>query len=100
MSKIFGLAIGLLIASASWAVAQVHVDGYTRKDGTYVQPYYRSSPDSSYNNNWSVQGNQNPYTGQMGTRSPTYNDRPPSNDYLGGSRNGLYGGSGNSIYGR
>src|ERR1035437_2076615 len=26
------------------ALAQVHVKGYTRKDGTYVQPYTRNSP--------------------------------------------------------
>ncbi len=102
MSKIFGLAIGLLVASVSWATAQVRVEGYTRNNGTYVAPHYRSSPDSSYNNNWSVSPNVNPYTGQQGSRSPTYNDRPPSNDYLGGSGNSLYGGSrsGSSIYGR
>lgn len=57
--------------------AQQRVDGYTRRDGTYVAPHYRSTPDNSYNNNWSVQGNQNPYTGSYGNRAPTYNDRSP-----------------------
>lgn len=66
--------VGAFVADAS---AQQRVDGYTRRDGTYVQPHYRSTPDNSYNNNWSVQGNQNPYTGNYGTRSPTYNDRAP-----------------------
>jgi hypothetical protein len=78
--------IGALIAgcftilSAGLASADQYVHGYTRQNGTYVQPYMRSSPDSSYNNNYSVSPNVNPYTGQQGTRSPTYNDRSPSSN--------------------
>ena len=63
--------------SASIAWADTYVHGYTRSDGTYVQPHYRSSPNSSYNDNWSVRGNTNPYTGKSGTLSPTQNDRSP-----------------------
>lgn len=68
------LAITLIASSASFA-GSVH--GYTRSDGTYVAPYERSAPDNSYNNNWSVKGNTNPYTGAEGTKSPTFNDRTP-----------------------
>ena len=50
--------------------AQVYVHGYTKKDGTYVAPHYRSSPDSNPYNNYSTRGNVNPYTGQVGTKSP------------------------------
>jgi hypothetical protein len=46
----------------------VYVRGYTRRDGTYVQPHYRSAPDSNFYNNWSTKGNVNPYTGQEGTK--------------------------------
>jgi len=60
--------------------AQQRVDGYNRRDGTYVQPYTRSTPNNSYNDNYSVRGNQNPYTGAYGTQSPTYNDRTPSSN--------------------
>lgn len=60
------------------AMADTYVRGYYRNDGTYVQPHYRSSPDRSYNNNWSVRPNVNPYTGQQGTRSPTYDNLPPT----------------------
>lgn len=89
-----GIAFAVVCALTASAFAQVHVDGYTRRDGTYVAPHYRSSPDSSYNNNWSVSPNTNPYTGQQGTRSPTYNDRPPSNNYgLGGSGPNYLGGN-------
>jgi len=68
----------ILTATASTAIADSYVSGYTRRDGTYVAPYYRSSPDSSYNNNWSVSPNINPYTGQQGSRSPTWNSQTPS----------------------
>lgn len=33
--------------------AQVHVNGYYKKDGTYVQPYYRTAPDGFLFNNYS-----------------------------------------------
>lgn len=61
------LALVVLTALATTALAQVHVQGYTRRDGTYVQPHYRSSPDSTPYNNWSTRGNVNPYTGHRGT---------------------------------
>ena len=67
------------------ASAQVHVQGYYRSNGTYVQPHERSAPDNSYNNNWSVKPNVNPYTGQQGTRNPTFNDQPPSQGLVVGS---------------
>jgi len=72
------------------ASADVFVNGYTRSDGTYVQPYYRSNPDGNIYNNWSTKGNYNPYTGKPGTRNPysgynsTYNPtyNPPNNRSL------------------
>ncbi|MEH7746481.1 hypothetical protein V7659_15745 [Neobacillus drentensis] len=69
--KIIGLLllIGLLISLVTPAYASVHVNGYFRKDGTYVQPHYRSNPDGNFNNNWSTKGNINPYTGQEGTKT-------------------------------
>lgn len=47
--------------------SQVKVKGYYRKDGTYVQPHYRSNPDGNPYNNWSYPGNTNPYTGKTAT---------------------------------
>lgn len=29
----------------------VHVSGYTRANGTYVAPHYRSAPDGDFGNN-------------------------------------------------
>ena len=44
----------------------VRVSGYTRKDGTYVQPYFRTAPNSTNRDNFSTKGNVNPYTGKAG----------------------------------
>lgn len=48
----------------------VRVRGYTRKDGTYVAPHYRSAPNSNRSDNYSTRGNYNPYTGKLGTVDP------------------------------
>lgn len=47
----------------------VRVRGYTKRDGTYVQPHLRSQKDSNFNNNWSTKGNYNPYTGKPGYKT-------------------------------
>jgi hypothetical protein len=72
-------AVSLLACASGSAMAQgVYHDGFTRQNGTYVQPHYQSAPDHGYNNNWSTSPNVNPYTGQQGARAPTFNDRPPA----------------------
>src|SRR5689334_13430620 len=60
----------VLFSSAVSARADQYVHGYFRNNGTYVQPYYRSSPNGSTFDNFSTRGNVNPYTGQPGYRSP------------------------------
>jgi hypothetical protein len=42
--------------------------GYTRKNGTHVDSYKRSTPDKTINNNYTTKGNTNPHTGKSGTR--------------------------------
>jgi len=49
-------------------IADTYVKGYTRKNGTYVAPHYRSSSNSTAKDNWSTKGNVNPYTGKRGTK--------------------------------
>lgn len=59
--------IALFLLSFSLGVlADKSVSGYTRKDGTYVAPYYRSSPDTHLYNNYSSERTNNPYTGERG----------------------------------
>lgn len=65
-----------LFASSAWA--QVHVNGYTKSDGTYVQPHERTAPNNTRNDNYSTRGNENPYTGQPGTK-------PRDEDVYGGT---------------
>lgn len=48
----------------------VHVNGYYRRDGTYVQPHMRSAPDGNPYNNYSYPGNVNPYTGKVAPGNP------------------------------
>jgi TPR repeat protein len=67
----FLIALILIIGASVDALGQVRVRGYTKKDGTYVAPHMRSSPNSTQLDNWSVKGNVNPYTGVEGTRNPT-----------------------------
>lgn len=62
--------ICLIFASASNADAVVRVRGYLRKDGTYVQPHYRSDPNGNPYDNWSFPGNVNPFTGKIAPGNP------------------------------
>lgn len=64
------LAAALVVLSPTLS-AQVRVNGYWKKNGTYVAPHYRSSPNSNPYDNYSTRGNFNPYTGQRGTVSPS-----------------------------
>ena len=43
-----------------------HVNGYVRKDGTYVKGYNRTNPNNTNRDNYSTQGNTNPWTGEPG----------------------------------
>lgn len=96
MKKIFFLvSLALLLAPAvsfAWG-NDVRVNGYTRKDGTYVQPHMRTAPDNTTNNNYSTHGNTNPYTGRQGTQ--TNNAFPGSfssgSNSLGGMGSGRQG---------
>ena len=68
------------------ADAAVRVKGYFRKDGTYVQPHYRSNPDGNPYNNWSFPGNINPFTGKVAPGNP---DTYLSNYYGNGTGVGI-----------
>jgi hypothetical protein len=63
------IMIGLLSIAVGAATA-AQVDGHVRQDGTYVPPHYRTNPNDSRLDNYSTQGNVNPYTGQAGTVDP------------------------------
>jgi hypothetical protein len=69
MKKLLISLLFVVIASSANA-KPVHVNGYTRKDGTYVAPHYRTAPNNTNSDNWGTRGNTNPYTGKNGTINP------------------------------
>jgi hypothetical protein len=89
------LGIALLLASITAAMAQYgsggmygssgsglygtgsnpsshYVQPYTTSNGTSVQGHYQTNPNGTQMDNYGTRGNVNPYTGQVGTRTPHY----------------------------
>lgn len=62
------LALSLLTLPAM-ASGSHSVRGHTTKNGTYVQPHHATNPDNTKSNNYSHQGNVNPYNGKVGSKS-------------------------------
>jgi hypothetical protein len=69
------LVAAVMVAGSAFA-KDVFVQPHIRSDGTVVQGHYRSAPDSTPFNNYSTQGNTNPYTGQQGTVNPYQQYQP------------------------
>lgn len=68
MTKFIVLLVALIVfTNISFVDAKsFKVKGYTKKNGTYVQPYYKSSPNRTKIDNFSTKGNYNPYSGKTG----------------------------------
>lgn len=63
----------LLVAIVSPSFASdTYVQGYTKKDGTYVQGHYRTQSNDTVDDNYSTRGNTNPYNGNSGTKPRSY----------------------------
>jgi len=55
--------------SAGHVNSQNHsIQGYVKKDGTYVAPSHATNPNGTTKDNYTHQGNVNPYTGAVGTK--------------------------------
>lgn len=63
------------VSAPAAAQSRVNVKGYVKKDGTYVAPHQRTTPNTTRNDNWSTIGNVNPNTGKAGTK-PQGPNRP------------------------
>jgi hypothetical protein len=74
---------GAMLAAASTAASAQYLgtgsnpnshsaSGYARSNGTYVQPYQATNPNSTQRDNFGSTGNVNPYTGVTGHRTPRY----------------------------
>lgn len=77
MKHLILLASALLTFATPALARDTHVSGYTRKDGTYVQPHTRSAPDRTVTDNYSYKGNANPYTGDTGTNRYPHDTTSP-----------------------
>lgn len=69
----------LLALLATTAQADEYVNGYYRQDGTYVEGHYRTHRNQQRWDNYSSQGNQNPWTGEKGYERNEYSDQPEFN---------------------
>src|SRR5574344_590681 len=69
MKKVLIVFILLLTCNSVFAY-DTYVSGYYRKNGTYVEPHYKTKSDNYSYNNYSSQGNVNPYTFKSGTVNP------------------------------
>lgn len=89
MKKMLVICFLFLIYSFSFSFSRVYVKGYYRKNGTYVQSHYRSSPKPrGRRSNYYYSSNS--YYG--GKKSNYYS----SNSYYGGKKSNYY--SSNSYY--
>ena len=70
MKRIAITACLCLLAFASFA--DEYVNGYFKKDGTYVEGHFKTSPNVTNHDNYSTQYNVNPYTDTTGSRAPDY----------------------------
>ena len=89
MKKILIAATLLMLPALSQA--DNWVNGYQKKDGTYVQGHMKSDSDNYRSNNYSSQGNTNPYTGEKGSQRNEYSNPPAYNTGSGGSKKPCYG---------
>lgn len=94
--KMFLAALIVLLAVPAFGKGgNVSVRGYTRANGTYVAPYTRTAPNGTDADNFSTQGNVNPYTGRAGDKPCVRDCENAASDAETGT---VYTASGNDNY--
>ena len=63
--KRFFILVAMLAVSNLYG--SVYVKGHVNKNGKYIKPYYKTSPNKTKQDNWSSKNQVNPYTGEKGT---------------------------------
>ncbi len=94
MKTLLSLIFLLALIFPSIVYADQFVNGYVRRDGTYVAPHIRSSPNNTVIDNHSLSGNRNPYNGNIGSNRYEHDTTSPYNtgpDNKGGSGHGSDG---------
>lgn len=86
MKKILLISLFLFCIIDTTSLYAEQVNGYYRKNGTYVNGYNRSDRNNIVTDNYSYKGNVNPYTGVVGNNyyrneiSSQYYNSNQSND--------------------
>jgi hypothetical protein len=80
------IIVALFIGTITTSYAQVnpnstYVNGYSRSNGTYVTGHYKTTRNSTINDNYTTRPNVNPYTGKAGTIQPSYSGSSSSSRY-------------------
>ena len=79
MKAITMIGVASLVAIAGAAGADSFVRPYIRSDGSYVAPHMKTEPNAWRFDNYSSQGNVNPYTGQRGYKPHEFSSPPAWN---------------------
>ena len=61
-----------LIGFLGYSQTSTYVNPYVKKNGTVIEGYNKTLPNNTNINNYSTQGNTNPYTGSQGTKPKDY----------------------------
>lgn len=72
MKKLFITVTFCLLGYLGFSQTSTYVNPYTKKNGTYVEGYNRTTPNNTNIDNYSTQGNSNPYSGSIGTKPRDY----------------------------
>ena len=64
------LSLATIFVNAQSNPHSTPVKGYTKKNGTFVQPSHRTAPNHTQRDNYNTKGNTNPNTGKSGTKTP------------------------------
>ncbi len=91
----FLFAFGLLGLKAQLNSNSRYQSGYYKTSGVYVSPHYKSISNGTNIDNFSTFGNQNPYTGQMGSRAMDFS---PSSSFYGAGQTIYTGPNGGQYY--
>lgn len=67
---IFIVPLTTCLCQNLFSQTDIFINGYFKKNGTYVQPHFKTAPNSSMFDNYSTKGNYNPYTGKPGWIDP------------------------------
>lgn len=67
----FTLAFSI-ISYLGFSQTSTYVNPYIKQNGTLVEGYHRTLPNNTNTDNYSTQGNSNPYNGSFGTKPRDY----------------------------